>query len=43
MYLEPATLRALRIRSIEEGISATRYVEQLIVQALKGKRRGVKA
>ena len=39
VYLEPGALKALRIRAIEEGTSATKLVEQLILDYLKTKRR----
>ena len=37
VYLEPALLRALRIRALEEGQSATKIVETLIADFLKRK------
>jgi hypothetical protein len=39
VYLDPETLKALRIRAIEEGESATKLVERLITDYLKTKRR----
>jgi plasmid stability protein len=39
VYLDPETLKALRIRAIEEGESATALVERLITDYLKTKRR----
>ena len=37
VYLEPALLRALRIRALEDGQSATKIVETLIADFLKRK------
>lgn len=37
VYLDPALLRALRIRALEEGQSATKIVETLIADFLKRK------
>lgn len=39
VYLAPETLKALRIRAIEDGESATALVERLITEYLKTKRR----
>ena len=40
LYLDQATWRALRVRAIEEGTSATGIVEQLIRDYLKTRKGG---
>jgi hypothetical protein len=42
IYLSDETRRALRIRAIQEGVSATKLVERLIGEYLEGQsaRRG---
>jgi hypothetical protein len=44
VYLDPATVKALRMRALEEGTSATKIVERLIAAHLaKTPKRRTKA
>lgn len=43
IYLSEMTRKALRIRAIEEGTSATKIVERLIEDYLKSRRRRTNA